>query len=767
MDSLLDALKKWCEVQPNKPLWTYLDDKCKIKEAATYFEIDKRSSNLATWLIREYNLKAGDRVILVYPPSLDFIISFMACIRVGLIAVPVYPPDPRKAKRDLSAFVKTSQDCEAQIALTSSIYDHMKKASELKSKVTKEGAVWPDLKWIVTDKFKFKSKLQNPDVSIGENDIAFIQYTSGSTSDPKGVMISHGNLAHNLKLIVNKLEASVETIVVSWLPQYHDMGLIGSLLGALYCGGSGYYMNPLSFIQSPLIWVKAISAFRGTHMQAPNFAYGLCARKWRECRTDEQPTLDLSCVRHMINGAEPVSESSMEAFYEAFIPCGLKDGVIFPTYGLAEHTVFVCTGGKQKIWAFKDEIEINKELKICPEENKDKGKLIIGCGYPFNGGDIDLKIVNSETRKEVEKNKIGEIWIKSKSKARGYWNMHGKSVNTFCAEIENFNDLDQDLKDKPKNSNIDFTEGYLRTGDEGFLYKNELFVCGRIKDMIIMGGRNFYPQDIEVTVFSSRADALRPGCLATFGIEKNGREELILSCELRESVISSTNDDFEILCKNVLSAVRIEHGITVHKLLLVRPKTNPKTTSGKIARQWCKKAYLSGNLSILFEKDGANFSELESSEANNNLKEFNEPVLEDIELSEIKKVSTSPINEKIDPVALTDEELQQRLSYILSKITTDIEISLDHPLHELGLDSLTLGQFSGLIEKNFGAIVPIEAMYNDSMTLVVLAEVVKAGGVEGVIGVNAGDKKAMGKVEKFLTNSCPCCLCFMGCICCK
>jgi acyl-CoA synthetase (AMP-forming)/AMP-acid ligase II len=291
--------------------------------------------------------------LLVYPPSLDFIVAFLACLKAGVIAVPVFPPNP--ARRDtLHMFSKIAESSGAQYALTSVEYNHLKKLAGVKDALTRFsrplGGTWPEqLTWVTTstdDKNKNKQlKIGSLDaVTCSADDLAFLQYTSGSTSEPKGVMITHGNLAHNLTIITTELGAKDDTIVVSWLPQYHDMGLIGSYLGVIYCGGSGYYLSPLSFLQRPMVWMEAVGKYHATHLQAPNFAFKLTSRKFQATNYVNKP-LNLSTVRHIINAAEPVDEESMDAFYKSFGPFGLKE-VIFPTYGLAEHTVFVCSGGK-------------------------------------------------------------------------------------------------------------------------------------------------------------------------------------------------------------------------------------------------------------------------------------------------------------------------------------------------------------------------------------------------------------------------------------
>ena len=335
-DSLLDRLSHHASSSPDKDVISFLDASGSqipsVASSWSFSQLNNAANYLATRLLDASKsglssaaLKPGDRVLLVYPPcSPHFLISFLACLRAGLIAVPTYPPHPSR-KESLASFVGIAAGCEAKIALTNGEYAALKRVNEMKdafvNRFKGKSVGWPeDLTWIVTDNEPLRSPpscetLPQPDLSS----IAFLQYTSGSTSEPKGVSITHANLAHNLCIITNELKASESTVVVSWLPQYHDMGLIGSLLGIIYCGGSGYYMSPIAFLARPMAWMEAVSRYRGTHLQAPNFAFGLTARKFDaddyyfgdEKDGKNKKLLDLTCLEHIINGAEPVTETSI------------------------------------------------------------------------------------------------------------------------------------------------------------------------------------------------------------------------------------------------------------------------------------------------------------------------------------------------------------------------------------------------------------------------------------------------------------------------
>lgn len=342
-------------------------------------------------------------------------------------------------------------------------------------------------------------------------------------------MITHRNLAHNETLISREIKSSVSTVNVSWLPQYHDMGLIGSYLGVIYCGGSGYYLSPISYLKDPLIWLRTISRYKGTHSQAPNFAFALCTRKFKEIHSSVESVMgkdfSLRSLRHCINAAEPIDYKTVQAFVDCFQKYGMtKPSVIVPTYGLAEHTVFVCSGGTQRVWVNKAALEkglvnishcVNADDELSPDiaayaEDKDL-VCIVGCGYPTHGEGVDLVIANSDTGMLCADNEIGEIWINSPSKAAGYFGLEELTLSDFHAR----------LTGDMESSQYDRSNGFLRTGDLGFMYKSEVFICGRQKDLIIVRGSNHYPQDIEKTAEKTIANIVRPGCSAAFSVKSD------------------------------------------------------------------------------------------------------------------------------------------------------------------------------------------------------------------------------------------------------
>ena len=636
-------------------------------------------------------------------------------------------------------FAKITESSDAKYALTNLEYNHLKKLVRAKDAITRFkrplGGKWPEaLEWITTDNKKTasskggscsSSKSSGLPPPPKASDLAFLQYTSGSTSEPKGVMITHGNLAHNLTIITRELKAKEDTVVVSWLPQYHDMGLIGSYLGVLYCGGSGYYMSPLSFLQRPMLWIEAVSKHGGTHLQAPNFAFKLTARKFQASDYVNKP-LKLQSVRHVINAAEPVDKESMDVFYEAFKPFGLPGNVIFPTYGLAEHTVFVCSGGKQRIAVRKEKMEAEGIVSVVSDgddtNEADAVSHLVGCGFPRRQK-VDVRIVDCESCRELPAERVGEIWVCSPSKAAGYFGNKTATKVDFGGKIIGATGNDD--------------SSYLRTGDLGFFYKDELFICGRLKDLIIVAGRNYYPQDIEATAEAS-SNQLRPGCSAAFTIDvsREGGEEVALVMELRE--VPNSSAGIQQLCDpladKIKSAINQEHSLGLSQIVFLKTKTVPKTSSGKIARAWCRKGFLAGTLRTVYRKsfkeNGASVFEIEgpSNEGTAIVSSSNAPLTE-IQIQELRAMSKKELMDKLRmDVARTGQIPPDSIDNDTALVTI--------------LDSLSISQFKGRLESAFAVKISDEYLFSENITLQKLAEVAKLGYAPDDVGgetTNGGD----------------------------
>lgn len=667
----------------------------------------------------------GERVLLVYPPSLDFIVTFLACLRAGVVAVPVYPPDPRRLKKNMYMFASIQGSSGARVALTSKSYNWAKRATGIKEVFSREKATWPDVKWVVTDGLLGKDAPDGQDIDTVEpHKVAFLQYTSGSTAEPKGVRVTHGNLAHNLQTIVRSLEAVDDTVVVSWLPQYHDMGLIGSHLGTLYCGGSGAYLSPISFIKNPAIWIASVSKYHGTHLQAPSFAYKLTARKFASQGRFKAEDLDLSSVRHIFNAAEPIDIAAVQQFCATFKPARLSPAAFSPGYGLAEHTVYVSDSGTLVLRVDKEKLErdnvvdvVESNLLADLQESEpaasSEGRatsVFVSCGKVQKNADVDIRIVDTESCLQLPDGRVGEIWLDSPSKADGYWGQPEKSAEDFHGRIRGMKGPDGTEESKAGGSDeskdedgaaagIGAADGYLRTGDLGFIHEGELFVCGRAKDLIIVRGRNHYPQDIERCVEVD--DRLRPGCSAAIDVPHKGQEVLVVVAELRDAKSTETAAILDGAVSNVSSL----HGVTPYEIVLVEPRSINKTTSGKIARQWVKKSYIAGNLKTVAVWNEKNRRSGRSGATGGAAGGAGGAAAK----TAAAAAAPPPRHEKDAAAiarakAMSDDELQDAVADEIARLLELDTADIDRTkcLVELGMDSMALAQLQGELEHRYG-----------------------------------------------------------------
>jgi acyl-CoA synthetase (AMP-forming)/AMP-acid ligase II/acyl carrier protein len=507
----------------------------------------------------------GERILLLYPPGLDYITALFGCFYAGAIAVPSYPPRLNRPDPRLQAIVTDSQ--AAVVLTTTPIFSNVERYFSH----TPELAA---LRWLTTDNQADDLADEWRVPGIAGDSLAFLQYTSGSTSTPKGVMVSHANLMCNLGTIQHCFETRPASRGVFWLPFYHDMGLIGGILETLYCGGESTLLSPVDFIQRPFCWLQAISRTRAEISGGPNFAYDLCVHK---VTPEQRETLDLSSWKLAFNGAEPVRRETMEQFAAAFAPCGFRREAFYPCYGLAESTLIVSGGLKAEppiVRAFQRKA-LAANQAISAEDGSAEGQALVGCGRSIPGQ--QLVIVDTETLTPCPPGKVGEIWASSASVSQGYWNRPDETAHTFGARL------------------ADSGAGpFLRTGDLGFLHDDELFVTGRLKDLLIIRGRNHYPNDIELTAEQSHP-ALEPGGGAAFSVDANGEERLVIAHELRR-----THRDADVgeVVQAIRKAVATEHELQVYAIALLKPMSIPKTSSGKIQRSLCRAQFLEQSLNV-------------------------------------------------------------------------------------------------------------------------------------------------------------------------
>ncbi|RCX18350.1 amino acid adenylation domain-containing protein [Anaerobacterium chartisolvens] len=651
--NLVEVLRLRASSDAHKPAYTFLNDGETQEEILTYEELDRQARAIGAML---QNAGAeNERVLLLYPPGLSYIAAYFGCLYAGAIAVPSYPVRTNKQDSRLQAIV---MDSLTTIALT--LERNLPDESWRQANV-------PSIRWFTTDSLSSSMANEWKETSITGDTLAFLQYTSGSTAMPKGVMVSHGNLIHNLELICSFFKHTPESQGVIWLPPYHDMGLIGGILQPLYVGFRVALMSPVAFMEKPIRWLQAITRFKGTTSGGPNFAYELCAKKI----TDEQKAgLDLSSWDLAFNGAEPVRQETMKMFIEAFGQHGFRKEAFYPCYGLAEATLIVSGGKKEEkasVKAFKKDA-LEQKQAIPAEPGNTDVRTMVGCGYVAVGQRI--AVVNPDSQEECLTGQIGEIWVSGPSVAKGYWDRPVASMEVFNAYIKN-------TKNGP----------YLRTGDLGFMSGGELFITGRIKDLIVIRGRNHYPQDIELTVEKSHP-ALRAGCGAAFSVDVGDEERLIIVYEVERT---QRKADVNEVATAVRQAVAEGHELAVHTFVMVKTSSTPKTSSGKIKRHACRNKYLEESLEIL----GTSTLDNDISEGSTALK---------VEENFIKKALTA-VYDKAAKQSLLNLYLKEQAVRIL-RISKD-KLDVGQPLSSVGLDSLMAVELTHHVESSLGIAIPI------------------------------------------------------------
>uniref|UniRef100_A0A7N0UGY7 Carrier domain-containing protein n=1 Tax=Kalanchoe fedtschenkoi TaxID=63787 RepID=A0A7N0UGY7_KALFE len=588
----LDAyLEHWAGHGATKDrcLYRWIDDKGETVARRTYAELNANASCIACKLRTDKKqlVKPGDRVLLVYVPGLDFIDAFFGCVRAGVVPVPALPPDPSKrggGGQSLLHIQNIATSCNAVAILSTFDYRTSVQASSVINAVLslrkspKNTPKWPDLPWFNTDSWVRKpGKVAAPcssdrvKSSPAPGELCFLQYTSGSTGDAKGVMITHGGLIHNVQLMRRRYKSTSKTVLVSWLPQYHDMGLIGGFFTTLVSGGTAVVFSPLTFIKNPLLWLETISRHKATHSAGPNFAFELLVKRL-EADAERRSRLDLGSLAFLMVAAEPVRPGTLRRFLELTKPLGMDEKILAPGYGLAENCVFVsCAFGDGK------PVYVDWQERVC-------------CGYvDAEDPDVDIRIADPETGRERPNSESeGEVWISSPSAGIGYWGQEELSRKTFKNELQG----------RPGKL-------YTRTGDLGRIIDGKLFITGRIKDMIIVSGRNVYSSDVEKTV-EGACEAVRPGCCAAIGVPEeilaakglsvsktSDEVGLVVVAELRDGKRASQE-----VTEQIQDCIAEEHGITVAAVVLIKPRTITKTTSGKIKRYECLRRFADGTLSL-------------------------------------------------------------------------------------------------------------------------------------------------------------------------
>ncbi len=525
----------------------------------SYADLDRKARAIAASL-QSMDLE-GERALLLYPSGLDFVAAFFGCLYAGVTAVPAYPP---RRNRNMARIDAIAGDAEAKIALTT--FDVLERVQTMIS----DTPSLQQIRWRATDQWEeeLATSWRRPDVH-GET-LAFLQYTSGSTGAPKGVMLSHANLMHNSAMISYAFGHTRSGSGCFWLPLYHDMGLIGGILQPLYMGKPNTLFSPTHFLQKPVRWLQILTQCGATISGGPNFAYDLCVEK---VTAEQKTTLDLSRWTLAFNGAEPVRADTIDRFSKAFAECGFRRDAFYPCYGLAEATLIVTGGFKQSPPAVKSfEIQsLERNEVVETEPGADDSRELVGSGG--NVLDQQIVIADPETHASLGNNRVGEIWVSGPSVAGGYWKRDDLNQETFQARLD------------------DGRGPFLRTGDLGFLRNGELFVTGRLKDLLIFRGVNHYPQDIEHTAQSAHEHVEHcQGAAVIVGDE--GNEQLVLVQE----TVRRRDLDFPAIIEAIRRKISGTHELPVAAIVLIKTRSIPKTSSGKIQRHACRDGFLAGTL---------------------------------------------------------------------------------------------------------------------------------------------------------------------------
>jgi 8-amino-7-oxononanoate synthase len=662
--TLVDLLRWRAELDPDRVVYRFLPGDNKPEQRITYAELDRRARSIAVRIGE--TARAGERALLLVPPGLDYVAAYFGCLYSRTIAVPAYPPNPRRPDHRIPGI---AADCEPVVALTTSVLlsklDHWRGGDERLASV----------RWIAADDTTDVSSGWR-DAQVVENDVAMLQYTSGSTAAPKGVVLSHRNLLYNLSLIRSAFSVShaPDDVGVFWLPPFHDMGLIGGILQPCYLGRGSVLMSSATFLQRPLSWLEAMSKYRATTSAAPNFAFDLCVER---IKPEEVRSLDLSAWHTVFDGAEPIRAETIERFCRAFAEAGFRREAFFPCYGLAEATLFVSGGpwghGPYTLDVSRESLE---ERRVSPATAADRLRLV-SSGAPSSAQQV--RIVDPDSLEPCDDRHVGEIWVCGESVASGYWDDVDETQLTFNAELRGSPDR------------------YLRTGDLGFMDDGQLFVTGRLKDLIILGGRNYYPQDLELAAERSHP-SLRPGHSAAFALDQDGTELLVVTVEVTRHHRDADN---EAVVASVRRALADREGILPDIVFLVRQNGIPRTSSGKVQRRATRAMLLDGSLDIVARSDQR---------------------VDDLEMSGAPSGDSAPLEAWLRRWVADELQIDVR--------TVDATASI----REYGLDSVAAVRLVTELEHVLGHRVDVSLLWREP-SIRSLSKALEAGGASGFVTV--------------------------------
>jgi acyl-CoA synthetase (AMP-forming)/AMP-acid ligase II/acyl carrier protein len=686
--TMVEILARQAAEQPDGTAYVFLDDRDGATEI-TFAGLERKARAIAARL--QSRLEPGGRALLVYPAGLEFISAFFGCLYAGVIAVPATYPKP---KRPMPRLHRIAVDCDAHVAL-----------STAPTLATLDPAILSDATttdWIATDEVDdaLADVWEAPEAA--STDLALLQYTSGSTSDPKGVMVSHANLLTNLECIRQAFgigetdEDQALATGVFWLPAYHDMGLVGGILTPMYMGGRSVLLSPTAFLQRPLRWLRAIHDYQATISGAPNFAYELCVRR---ISADERAALDLRHWRLAFCGAEPIRAETLSHFADTFRASGFRSQAFYPCYGLAETTLLAAGPDYRREPRI---LAVNRaalgEHRVVPARGEplDMTQRLVGCGRAVSGHDI--AIVKPETDVACADGEVGEILIQGPSVAEGYWNRPEESEAVFGARVAGR------------------AGRFLRTGDLGFFRDDELFVTGRLKDVIIIRGRNHYPQDIEQT-----AEQAHPSVLsgAAFALGGNEDSRLVVVHQFDRQYRDANLDD---VVRAIRRAIVEQHELDPHAIVLIRQTSLPITSSGKVQRNLCRDQYLAGHLKVVHQWTNPANASLAAINGRVGVRLHRDGVARSRNVAAMTngngRTATSgrtPHRPKVSSAMELDRATERieawLLEWLVARLGLDAaDVARDRPFAEYGVDSLAAVEMSQELEDAFHVkLTPIVA----------------------------------------------------------
>lgn len=707
---LVGLLRLRAENRGRQRAFTFLVDGDSERVHTTYEQLDERARAIGAYL--QSQGMEGERALLLFPSGLEFVAAFFGCLYAGVVAVPAYPP---RRNRNMQRIQSIVNDAKPHIALTT--HDVFERIEPLLEELPDLAAIpWRCTRDIANEE---SASWQQPKVT--PETLAFLQYTSGSTGTPKGVMLSHGNLLHNTAIISAAFKPTFVSSGVTWLPLYHDMGLIGGIIQPVYFGQPVSVMTPTHFLQKPLRWLKLISDSGALISGGPNFAYELCVERVTE---EEKKNLDLSQWELAFNGAEPVRAETIDRFCEAFACCGFRREAFYPCYGLAEATLLVAGGEKSLASPVRtfDGAKLQEGEAVVTDPSKEGAVRLVGIGTSLL--EQEIVIVDPETLTERPQGHVGEIWVSGPSVAKGYWQREEATRETFQAHLS------------------DGRGPFLRTGDLGCFHEVDgeidLYINGRLKDLIIIRGVNHYPQDLELTAEQAHED-LRPSAGGAFSVGGDGAEQLVIVQE----VVRKRDIDYDAVCRAIRKEIALHHDVSPQFVVLIKPHSIPKTSSGKIQRHACRQDYEAGELSIVAEgaRDGTVtvHSHRRRGKPTTHASEIDLlRTAAGVEAVEAKRAKPKSTADKDKERAEVDERVLQ----IVAGVAQDraARLTMETDIAGLGLDSLERMEIVADLEKAFGgrftedAILSMETCQDaaDQVRLCLLGETTEDSPEEAV-----------------------------------